>query len=166
MPWECCLSLALPWPAYDALAAHPTPAARFLKAACAAYERHARARDEAAAAAEATAGGGGGGGGGGGFVPCDAFAAAALERPALVTGRRRLFAAVETGGTLARGMVAFDWMRGLPPNVELVGGGVVAREGERENARERERGRAMSECVGEREREREIDRQTDRQTDR
>ena len=56
------------------------------------------------------------------FCPCDLYAAAVLEDPSsrVVARSERLLARVEVGGSLARGMVAFDWRRKGAPNVTLV----------------------------------------------
>ena len=67
----------------------------FLKAICTSYEQFERST----ASVE------------GAFVPCDAYAVAALLFPDLVEKEGRLHASVECGAGLCRGMVVFDWYR-------------------------------------------------------
>jgi purine nucleosidase len=111
--WESCEDSSFQWTDFDRLAGVNVPtasrsfAADFLRRASAAYEKCSRGD---AATSETTH-----------WAPCDAYAMAALlSEPAseaaasgatnaCVAESRMLHAAVETGGTLARGALAIDW---------------------------------------------------------
>lgn len=103
--WELCEDTPFQWCEFDRLVARrQSPAASFIHRSSAAYEKCTRTRDDDA------------------WAPCDAYAMAALLDCDFIAADKCVHAAVECGGTLARGALAIEWYAhaGREPNVRLV----------------------------------------------
>lgn len=108
--WECTYDHQLPFALYDQLTPplNESREGRFLSKLCAALMTAVRSPEMVTS--------------GIGFLPCDAYAAAVLEDPSVVTQSQDLVCDVEVGGRLARGSCAFDWFSRSkgPANVRVV----------------------------------------------